>query len=91
MAHENPQPVFKFRSGMVSTAIWENKIEKDGEEITLYNITFQRSYKNQETGKWENTESFNPQSLGPLLMNVFVAAMHFASININNSSDDIPI
>jgi hypothetical protein len=90
MSQENSQPIFKTRSGTVSTAVWENTIKKNGEELTLYNIKFQRSYKDGETGEWKNTDSFTPQSLGNLLINVLATAMHFANINPNNS-DDIPI
>jgi len=90
MSQENSQPIFKTRSGTVSTAVWENTIKKNGEELTLYNIKFQRSYKDRETGEWKNTDSFTPQSLGNLLTNVLATAMHFANINPNNS-DDIPI
>ena len=90
MSQENSQPIFKTHSGAVSTAVWENKIEKDGEEITLYNIKFQRSYRDAETGEWKNTESFTPQSLGNLLINVLVTALHFADNKAKNS-DDIPV
>lgn len=90
MSQENSQPFFTTRSGAVSTAVWENTIKKNGEELTLYNIKFQRGYKDGETGKWKNTDSFTPQSLGNLLINVLATAMHFANIKSNNS-DDIPI
>ena len=90
MTQENSQPIFRTRSGPVSTAVWENIIEKDGKEITLLNMKFQRGYKDKETGEWKNTESFTPQSLPHLLTNVLVTVVHFANINSNNS-DDIPV
>jgi hypothetical protein len=90
MSQEKLQPFFKTRSGLVSTAVWENKIEIDGEERTLFNIKFQRGYKDKETGEWKNTDSFTIQSLGSLLVNVLATAMHFANLEPDNA-DDLPV
>jgi len=89
----NQQPAIKIRSGPVSCAVWENQIVKDGKTITLQNLTFQRSYRDRETGQWHNTDSFTPQSLGNLLITVFKAAMELCRVNEDSREDEeqIPI
>ena len=84
----NSKPIQKFRSGTVSCAVWENSIEKDGKKSTLQNITFQRSYRNSETGHWQNTDSFTPQSLGNLLITVLKAAIGLRRVDEDNQEDE---
>ena len=90
---DNSKPVKRLRTGSVSCAVWENQIEKDGQTITLQNITFQRSYRDPETGQWRHTESFTPQSLGNLLITVFKAATECCRTDEDNPEDEeqVPI
>jgi hypothetical protein len=90
MKQEKTKPARKLRSGSVSAAVWENTIEKDGKTITLQNITFQRSYRDKETGQWQNTDSFTPQSLGNLLILVLKAAMELYHTNEDTPEDEEP-
>ena len=53
---KKPKPVRKFRSGLVSAAVWENTIQTDDGHKTVQTITFQRSYKDAETGQWKNSD-----------------------------------
>ena len=84
---KKPKPVRKFRSGLVSAAVWENTIQTDDGHKTVQNITFQRSYKDAETGQWKNSDSQTPASLGNLLAVVLQAIV---SCN-TEEADDIPI
>jgi len=88
MSQEKSKPVKKFRSGPVSCAFWENTIEKDGQTITLQNIKFQRSYREKETGQWQNTDSFTPQSLGNLLVTVLKAATELCRVDQDSPEDE---
>lgn len=63
MKHQTPdsapniQPVHKIRHGAVSASIWRQDTEKG----SLFNVTFQRSYKEGET--WKNSTSFGRNNL----------------------------
>ena len=87
MSEPKQKPSGKFKSGPVSCAVWENSIQTDNGSKTVQNITFQRSYKDAETGQWKNTESFTPASLGNLLAVVLQAIV---SCNVDEG-DDVPI
>lgn len=51
------QPVHKIRHGAVSASIWK----QDSEKGPLFNVTFQRAYKDGEN--WKNSSSFGRQNL----------------------------
>jgi len=53
----NQQPVHKIRHGAVSASIWRQETEKG----SLFNVTFQRSYKEKDV--WKNSTSFGRQNL----------------------------
>ncbi|MEJ2700938.1 MAG: hypothetical protein P8Z79_00700 [Sedimentisphaerales bacterium] len=63
MTEPKQKPSRKFRSNLVSAAVWENSIQTDKGPKIVENITFQRSYKDAETGQWKNTD-FPGQSSG---------------------------
>ncbi len=87
MTEPKQKPIRKFRSGSVSAAVWENTIQTDDGPKTVENITFQRSYKDTETGQWKNTDSYTPASLGNLLAVVLQAIVSCAA----EEADDIPV
>lgn len=53
----NNQPVHQIRHGSVSASIWRQETEKG----PLFNVTFQRSYKDGDD--WKNSASFGRQNL----------------------------
>jgi hypothetical protein len=53
----NTQPVHKIRHGAVSASIWRQEID----EGVVFNVTFQRSYKDGEA--WKNSTSFGRNNL----------------------------
>ena len=87
MTEPKQKPVRKYRSNLVSAAVWENTIQTDEGPKTVQNITFQRSYKDAENGKWTNTDSYTPASLGNLLAVVLQAIV---SCNTEDA-EDIPV
>ncbi len=56
MAKDN-KPVDHIRLGNISASIWRN----DTDSGTIYNATFQRSYKDGDD--WKNSESFGRDDL----------------------------
>jgi hypothetical protein len=55
--NSNRQPVHKFRHGVVSASIWSQDTDKG----PVFNVTFQRSYKDGDT--WKNSTSFGRNNL----------------------------
>src|SRR6185369_4953806 len=51
------QPVNKIRHGSVSASIWRQETEKG----PMFNVTFQRSYKDGDD--WKNSTSFGVKNL----------------------------
>lgn len=51
------QPVHKIRHGNLSTSIWR----QDSDKGPLYNVSFQRSYR--EGDSWKTSTSFGRQDL----------------------------
>jgi hypothetical protein len=57
------RPVKTFRQGGVEVSIWRNAGKEGGD---LYNATIRKSYKDEATGEWKDTSSFNPTDLAVL-------------------------
>jgi hypothetical protein len=53
----NVQPVHKIRHGSVSASIWRQETDKG----PMFNVTFQRTYKDGED--WKNSTSFGRNNL----------------------------
>ncbi len=53
----NNQPVHVIRHGVISASIWCQETDKG----SLYNVTFQRSYKDGDS--WKNSTSFGRNNL----------------------------
>ena len=53
----NSQPVHKIRHGAVSASIWRQETDKG----PMFNVTFQRAYKEGEA--WKNSTSFGRNNL----------------------------
>jgi hypothetical protein len=53
----NNKPVQKIRHGAVSASIWRTETDKGA----VFNVTFQRSYKDGD--EWKNTASFGRNNL----------------------------
>jgi hypothetical protein len=56
-AHLNNKPVHTLRHGAISASIWRQDTDKG----PMFNVTFQRSYKEGEA--WKNSTSFGRNNL----------------------------
>lgn len=56
-ARSNQKPSHKIRHGAVSASIWLQETDKG----PIFNVTFQRSYKDGDD--WKNSNSFGKQNL----------------------------
>ena len=57
LSKSNGQPVHKIRHGAVSASIWSQDTEKE----PMFNVTFQRAYKDGDS--WKNSTSFGRNNL----------------------------
>lgn len=53
----NRQPVHQIRHGAISASIWRQPTDKG----PIFNVTFQRAYRDGDT--WKNSNSFGKQNL----------------------------
>ena len=77
----NNQPVHKIRHGFVSASIWRQETDKGA----LFNVTFQRSYKDGDA--WKNSTSFGRNNL---LVLSLIAARAFEWIGSQSQQSKSP-
>jgi hypothetical protein len=68
------QPVHHIRHGAVTASIWRQDTTKG----PMFNVTFQRSYKDKESDTWKTSTSFGRPNL---LVLSLVAARAYEWIN----------
>jgi hypothetical protein len=56
---ENQRPIQTFREGAVGASIWL----KESESGTFFDVTFSRSYKNDDTGECGYARTFSQRHL----------------------------
>ena len=56
------KPEKTFRAGVVSVSIWNNKIQVNGADKEIKNISFQRNFKAKD-GEWKTTSSLNTSDI----------------------------
>ena len=80
-------PEKKFRAGVVSATIWQNKgVGGDGKSITYRTVSFQRSYKDRN-GTWQNANSLRINDL-PRASVVLQKAYEYIIMNGQGQSED---
>jgi len=57
-------PDKKFKAGAITATIWKNKAKTSyGEETEYSTVSFERTYKDKETGAWKKTSSLRQTDL----------------------------
>lgn len=57
-------PDKKFKAGAVTATIWKNKATtSSGEETEYFTVSFERVYKDKQTGEWKKTSSLRQTDL----------------------------
>lgn len=59
----NERPVEEFRSRNMKVAIWENQTEQDGQTVIQHSVTFQKRYRDRQTGEWKDSGSLFPDDI----------------------------
>ena len=52
------KPVKTFKTGTIEVCIWSKVVNKDGRDLTFYNLTWHRDYKDKN-GEWKSTNSLD--------------------------------
>jgi hypothetical protein len=68
------KPVKVFRDGAVAASVWLRQTSAG----VFYDVTFSRSWKNEETDQWGYSQSFSDYHLDPLAELAQEAAMWIA-------------
>jgi hypothetical protein len=76
---DSSKPVAKLRLGRISAAIWKNDTDKG----PLFNVSFQRSYK--EGDEFKNSQSFGRDDL--LVLAKLADQAHTKIHELQNDSD----
>jgi len=89
MAEQN-MPLYKTSAGLVSTAVWENKVpSKNGGEVEILKATVQKRYKDKN-GNWQSSNSFSRNDI-PLA--IYCLGKAFQAIideqSVNRNSDEV--
>jgi hypothetical protein len=63
---EAPKPDKKFRSGRVVATVWSNQRKFDGKDIKTHSVNVVKSYKDEKSGEWKDTNSYNRNDLSDL-------------------------
>lgn len=74
------RPIERVRLGVIQAAIWKNETDKG----TMFNVTFERSFRDKNTEEWRNTSSFGRDDL-PVVEKV--AARAYARIHALQGAD----
>ena len=48
------RPIEKWRIGNIEAALWENRRQMNGDEVTYWTVSLGRSYKKKDEGIWRN-------------------------------------
>jgi len=68
----NNEPVQRFRAGQVEGALWENRVQLNGQPGTILKASVNRRYKDS-AGNWQSSQSFSRNEI-PLAIYVLQKA-----------------
>lgn len=55
---EKKPPSTVICSGPVKAAVWLRTVTRDGKDTQICSVKISKSYRNKESGRWENTQHF---------------------------------
>jgi hypothetical protein len=77
------KPVKKLRVGTITSAVFKNEAEVNGQTVVRYSAQIQKQYRKND-GTWHTTNSFFQQDLPKLQL---VAAKTFEFLALKESAD----
>ena len=82
MGQKHPEK--KFKAGAITATIWKNKgTSPTGEPTEYYTVSFERTYKDKQTGEWKKTNSLRQTDL-PKAILVLSKAYETLALKENN-------
>ena len=89
MTEQEPNhPQWEVRAANLKTACWENdRIGQNGNKYVQKSFSFQKSYKDPDTGDWVNKGfTIFPNEILPLLILIIKAAEHCLLVETNQDA-----
>jgi len=77
-------PAKVFKAGGVRAAIWANTVDRDGNEVTVFSVQLDRSYKDGD--EFRQTSRFNVNDL-PKVQLVAAKAFEFLAMKGQEDGD----
>lgn len=82
------KPEKKFRCGAVEAAVFENRVQKDGQTLRLKKVSVHKRYLDAD-GNWESTNSYDIGDLPKLKLVADEAYRHLA-LGRDDRNSDLP-
>ena len=82
---EKKKPVKVFKAGGIKAAIWENTVDRNGQQVVLHSVQIDRTYKDGE--EFKHTNHFPERDL-PKVQLVAAKAFEFLSLKGNDDGGD---
>jgi hypothetical protein len=83
-----PEKVFK--AGRCQASVFENKIAKEGNEFSVFNVSFQKWFKDPE-GKIKTTNTLNLNEVPKAIVVLTQAYQYLVSRKNDNNNGDMEI
>jgi hypothetical protein len=81
------KPEISFKCGSCETAVFENKITKDGKKITMKKIAFQKRYKSSK-GDWKTTYSLDTNDIPKAILALSKAYEYLILSDSNKANEN---
>lgn len=81
------EPVQRYNAGNVSASVWSNTITVNGQQVSTYSITTQKSYKDRD-GNWQHTTTFHVSDL-PKVRLVLDLAYKYCVVGVRPDVEDV--
>ena len=65
--NQGSPPIKTFRAGRVQAAVFENKVERDGQTDVHHSVKVDKRYQDKD-GNWQSTMYFYPDELSKVLL-----------------------
>ena len=91
LEEEKNQPCASFQSGNISSAVWKEEVQKDGDTYIQYSVKIQKQFKKTKESEYKPTNYYFRDEL-PRLQLVVAKAYEFICLHGNKKTEEeIPI
>lgn len=62
------QPIFEYRAGAISGAVWGKTSTLDGRPVVQHSVRIEKRYRDERSGAWKSTGYLRPDDLPKLAL-----------------------